>query len=104
MSSFFEKQLIMPCAALAYNYDAKQTDLHNQFRALDKKTGRNLKNWQPIFVQLINIAVTNSFLLAQRARAPFKSMREFKKQLLTQPLQRSNRKRKRPHDPTEDEI
>jgi hypothetical protein len=28
-SSFLEKQLIIPCAALAYNYDAKQTDLHN---------------------------------------------------------------------------
>jgi hypothetical protein len=83
----------MPYASLAYNYDAKQTDHHNQLRAQHIKEGRNLKNWHPIFVQLINIALTNAFLLAQRSQTPWNDLRAFKIKLFEQLMEKANPKR-----------
>jgi Transposase IS4 len=94
----FEKRLNRPCASLAYNYGAKQVDHHNQLRAQHVHAGRNLKNWHPILVHLINTAMTNAFLLAQRTRASYKGLREFKIKLYEQLMERANPRRKRPMD------
>ena len=53
---------------------------------------------------MLNIAMTNAFLLAQRTHAPYKDLRAFKLKLFEQLMMRANPKRKRPQDPREHEA
>src|SRR5438034_114691 len=65
------KDLPIPIAINAYNYYMGAVDIANQHRAaFTTLQHRNLCYWKPLFYWLLDIALTNSYLLAKANHRP----------------------------------
>jgi len=76
------KDLPIPVPIDAYNHYMGGVDIANQLRAsFTTLRPQNLRYWKPIFYWLLDIALTNSFLLALAIAGPSRHHRDHQKYL-----------------------
>jgi Transposase IS4 len=76
------KDLPIPTPINAYNHHIGGVDIANQLRAsFTTLRPQNLRYWKPLFYWLLDIALTNSYLLALAISGPSKHHQDHRKYL-----------------------